>query len=127
MPKLPENIIVLTFNPNRRHKIVLGILKEYFKEFPYILTTLNDGKEYYILPNSEIIRSILNRIYNTLDILDIDSFRCETYTYDDINPRIWDTYVIAPDSYYFNDHVLPDHVPIYEPNDVKKLQYFLED
>lgn len=126
MAKLPEKIIVLTFNPNYRHKIVLNILKEFFETFPHILTTLNDGVDYYIFPNSEIIKDTLNTIYNTLDInLYIDAFRCEKYIYDTVNPRIWDTYTIKPNSWCYD--VLPDCVPIFEPNDVKKLQYFLED
>lgn len=126
MAKLPEKIIVLTFNPARDHQIVLNILKEFFETFPYILVTLDDGVDYYIFPNSEIIKDTLNTIYNTLDInLYIDAFRWEKYIYDTVNPRIWDTYTISPNSWCYD--VLPDCVTIYEPNDVKKLQYFLED
>lgn len=128
MNKLPEKIALMTLNPvyNFEYKNVLGILKEFFEGFPCILITLDDGKDYYILPNSELIKSTLNSIYNYLDnILYIASFRCEIYTYDTVNPRIWDTYTINPNSWCYD--VLPDCVTIFEPNHIEKLKIFLED
>lgn len=126
MNNLPENIIVLTFNPASEHQNVLNILKEFFETFPHILVTLDDGVGYYIFPNSEIVDDTLKNIYNNLDInLYIDAFRYDKYIYDTINPRIWDTYTINPNSWCFD--VLPDCVTIFEPNHIEKLKIFLED
>lgn len=126
MNKLPEKIIVVSFNTAREHQNVLNILKEFFETFPYILVTLDDGVDYYIFPDSEIIEGILNTIYNTLNTnLYIDAFRCENYIYDTVNPRIWDTYIINPNSWCYD--VLPDCVTIFEPNHIEKLKIFLED
>lgn len=128
MNKLPEKIALMTLNPvyNFEYKNVLGILKEFFEEFPCILITLDDGKDYYIFPNSEIIEDTLKNIYNALDInLYIDAFRCEKYIYDTVNPRIWDTYTINPNSWCYD--VLPDCVTIFDPRHIEKLKIFLED
>lgn len=124
MGKLPEKIIVLTFNPNRRHKIVLGILKEYFKAFPYILTTLNDGKEYYILPNSQFIIKILNNMDEKLNYPVY--FRYESYAYDTLNPRIWDTYILSR-KYWGYEDALPDEVTFWKSSAVEALKVLTED
>jgi hypothetical protein len=128
MNKLPEKIVLMTFNSvyyNVEYTNVLAILKEFFEEFPCMVITLDDGKDYYILPNSEIIKSTLNNIYYTLAVvLNIADLPWEIYTYDTVNPRIWDTYTIKLNTGYYNE--LPATVQI-DPNDIKKLESLSED
>lgn len=128
MNKLPKEIVLMKLNPvyNFKYKNVLNILKEFFEGFPCIEITLDDGKDYYILPRSEIINSTLDSIYDALyTIVNIAGFYCETYVYDTINPRIWDTYVIDINTLYHEE--LPEYVTIFDPNDIEVLKVFSED
>ena len=126
MTKLPKTIIVVAIKHSNKYSHLRKICKEFFEGFPCIEITLDDGKDYYILPSSEIINSTLDSIYDALDtIVNIAGFHYETYVYDTVNPRIWDTYTIDINTLY--DDELPEYVTIFDPNDIEVLKVFSED
>lgn len=118
MNDIPKTIGVLTINPKTSKKI-LNIVKEYFKDMPYISYPLNDSL--YILPNTKTMDSILNKIHYAVTVhLVLDIFRGAIYEYNAANH----TYDISVNSCYGD--ILPRYIRISELNP-EKLESFSED
>lgn len=124
MTKLPKNIIVVTFKSKRKYKSILNTLKEFVEGFPCLLFTADNNKDYYILPNSQFIIKILNNMDEKLNYPVY--FRYESYAYDTLNPRIWDTYILSSKYWGYEDD-LPDEVTFWKSSAVEALKVLTED
>ena len=132
MDRLPAYIMVLALKLNKDtpYKNVTKLLNDYFKGLPSIPYTdyLADSKNiYYILPDSYVIATSLNNIYDfVVNNLDMDIFRYATYSHiwgDD--PNLLPTYTLGCYNVPGTQR-LPPRITI-NANVVEKLKSISED